>query len=133
MWIVRSNVALLRLGLTIGSQHLLSIVGRKSGKPRSTPVSIVTVNGGRYIVAAFAEVDWVKNARAAGVGELTRGRQRETVRLVELPIDQRGLILREFLRQVPGGVRYFGLASDPEVLVASASHYPVFRLDPEGP
>ncbi|HEY8989298.1 MAG TPA: nitroreductase/quinone reductase family protein, partial [Candidatus Limnocylindrales bacterium] len=102
LWMVRLNVLFLRLGLKIGSQHLLSIPGRRSGKLRSTPVSIVTVDGVRYIVAAFSEVDWVKNARAAGIGLLTRGRVQERVRIVELPVEERPVVLREFLRQVPG-------------------------------
>lgn len=129
IWIVKLNVFLLRLGLEIGSQHLLSIPGRRSGKPRSTPVSIVTVDGLRYVVAALSEVDWVKNARVAGAGVLARGRRQEFVRLVELPVGERGPILREFLLQVPGGVRFFGLSSDPDVIVALAARYPVFRID----
>jgi len=128
-WIVRLNVLLLRLGLQIGSQHLLSIPGRRSGKPRRTPVSIVRVDGRRYIVAAFADADWVKNTRAAGAGVLARGRHGESVRLVELPVVERGPILREFLNQVPGGVRFFGLSSDPQRIVALAARYPVFRID----
>jgi hypothetical protein len=36
-WIVRLNVAMLRRGLRLGSQHLLSVRGRSSGLPRSTP------------------------------------------------------------------------------------------------
>lgn len=129
LWIVKLNVFLLRLGLKVGSQHLLSIRGRRTGKSRSTPVSIVTVDGMRYVVAAFSEVDWVKNARAAGAGVLARGRRQESVRLVELPVGERGPILREFLLQVPGGVRFFGFSSDPDVIVALAARYPVFRID----
>lgn len=129
LWVVRLNVALLRLGLKVGSQHLLSIRGRRTAKLRSTPVSIVTVDGKRYVVAALSEVDWVKNARAATVGILARGRHREDVRLVELPVHERGPILREFLLQVPGGVRFFGLSSDPDVIVTLAARYPVFRID----
>ena len=122
-------MAALRAGLSVETQHLLIVPGRTSGKPRTTPVSSVTVDGQRYVVAALAEVDWVKNARAAGAGELGRGRRRESVWLIELPVAERGPILREFLRQVPGGVRYFGLASDPDDLVASAARYPVFRIE----
>jgi F420H(2)-dependent quinone reductase len=128
-WIVSLNIAALRLGLKVGSQHLLSIPGRRSGKSRSTPVSIVAVGGLRYVVAAFSEVDWVKNARAAGEGVLARGRSRERVRIVELPIEERPAVLVEFLRQVPGGVRFFGLSSDPKVIVTQADRYPVFRMD----
>jgi F420H(2)-dependent quinone reductase len=96
MWMVRLNVAMLRRGLRIGSQWLLSVRGRKSGQVRSTPISIATIDGSRYIVAAFSEAAWVRNG---------------------------------FLHQVRGGVRFFGSA-DPDVVVAGADRYPVFRLDP---
>ena len=125
---VRLNVAVLRRGLKIGTQHLLSVRGRRSGIERVTPVSLVTVDGSRYIVAAFADADWVRNVRAAGSGSLARGRDRETVRLVELPEPERGPILRAFLAQVRGGTRFFDSA-DPETVVASAARYPVFRID----
>jgi deazaflavin-dependent oxidoreductase (nitroreductase family) len=104
-WIVRLNVAALRLGLKVGSQHLLSVRGRTSGIERMTPVSLVTVDGNRYIVAAFADADWVRNTRAAGTGSLARGRRQDDVALIEIPEDARGPILRAFVAQVPGGVR----------------------------
>ena len=127
-WMVRLNVAFLRRGLAVGSQHLLSVRGRTSGVIRTTPVSLVTLDGNRYVVAAFAEADWVKNVRAAGTGSLSRGRDRETVGLVELPESQRGPVLRAFLAQVRGGVRFFDSA-DPDTVVAAAGGYPVFRVD----
>jgi deazaflavin-dependent oxidoreductase (nitroreductase family) len=130
MWMVRLNVAMLRSGLKIGSQYLLSVPGRKSGEVRSTPISIATFDRSRYIVAAFEEAAWVHNVRAAGSGTLGRGRNEEQVRLVELPVEERGPVLRAFLRQVRGGVRFFGSA-DPDVVVAAADRYPVFRLDPK--
>jgi len=86
MWIARLNVAMLRRGLKIGSQHLLSVPGLKSGKMRSTPISIATIEGSRYIVAAFSEAAWVQNVRASGSGTLGNGRNVECVRLVELPV-----------------------------------------------
>lgn len=125
---VRLNVAMLRRGLRIGSQYLLSVPGRKSGVLRSTPVSIATVAGNRYIVAAFADAAWVGNVRAAGRGTLGRGKAEERVRLIDLPVAERGPILRAFLEQVRGGVRFFG-SSDPSVVTAAADRYPVFRLD----
>jgi deazaflavin-dependent oxidoreductase (nitroreductase family) len=128
-WMIRMNVAVLRRGLKVGSQSLLTAPGRRSGAPRSTPISVVTLGGERYIVSAFAEADWVKNVRAAGEGSLTRGRQSEAVRLVELPAAERGPVLRAFLQQVPGGVRFFE-SPEPEAVVASAGRYPVFRVIP---
>ena len=128
-WMVRMNVAFLRRGLKVGSQSLLSVPGRKSRVARSTPVSMVTLGGVRYIVAAFSEADWVKNARAAGAGSLSRGKRVESVRLVELPVVERDAVLRAFLQQVPGGVRFFD-SPDPDTVVASAGRYPVFRVVP---
>jgi deazaflavin-dependent oxidoreductase (nitroreductase family) len=127
-WMVRMNTAMLRRGLKVGSQHLLSVRGRKSGELRSTPVSIATVDGARYIVAAFADAAWVKNVRAAGVGILARGRTSEDIRLTELPVEERGPVLRAFLQQVPGGVRFFG-SEDPDEVATAADRYPVFRVD----
>lgn len=128
-WMVRMNSAILRRGLAVGSQALLTVPGRTSGEPRSTPISVVTLDGERYLVSAFAEADWVKNVRAAGAGSLTRGKQTEVVRLLELPVPEREPVLRAFLQQVPGGVRFFE-SPDPDAVVASASRYPVFRVAP---
>jgi deazaflavin-dependent oxidoreductase (nitroreductase family) len=126
-WMVRLNVAMLQRGLRIGSQHLLSVRGRKSAEVRSTPVSIATVEGSRYIVAAFAGAAWVANVRAAGSGTLRQGRTIEEVSLVEIPVEDRGPVLRGFLEQVRGGVRFFG-SSNPDVVVRQADRFPVFRV-----
>ncbi len=126
-WMVRMNVAVLRLGLKVGSQYLLTVPGRMSGAPRSTPISIVVLDGERFIVSAFADADWVRNVRAAGGASLRRGTHTEEVRLVELPEPERDPILRTFLQQVPGGVRFFE-SPEPDAVVAAASRYPVFRV-----
>lgn len=124
---VRLNTALLRRGLRVGSQHLLTVPGRRTGEPRSTPVSLASVGGSRYIVAAFADASWVKNVRAAGSATLTRGGTCEAVRLEELPAEARGPVLRAFLEQVRGGGRYFG-SQTPDQVAAAAERYPVFRV-----
>src|SRR5262245_42565776 len=129
---VRLNIALLRRGLALGSQHLLTVRGRRTGEPRSTPISIATVDGVRYVVAAFSDAAWVANVRAAGQGTLRRSATVETVSLSELPVAERGPVLRAFLRQVRGGVRFFG-GQTPEAVVAGAERYPVFRLAPLEP
>ena len=121
---------MLRRGLKIGSPHLLSVRGRKSGAVRSTPISIATLDGCRYVVAAFSSAAWVQNVRAAGACTIGRGRNVERVRIVELPVEERAPVLRAFLQEVRGGVRFFG-SRDPDVVVARAEHYPVFRLDPD--
>jgi len=127
-WMVRLNVAALRRGLRLGSQYLLTVPGRRTGQPRSTPVSVAKVDGERFIVAAFADAAWVGNVRAARSGALTRGGRTETVGLVELPAEERAPVLRAFLDQVRGGRRFFA-GQRPDEIVAAADRYPVFRVE----
>jgi hypothetical protein len=136
-WLKPANriiMALNRRGLAIGTQHILTVVGRTSGKAYSTPVSLLTVDGARYI-CTVGETGWVKNARIAKAGVLTRGRTSERVGLFELPIEERPAILREFPRQVPHGTQFFervlGIPNDPEAFAAAAERCPVFRIDPQ--
>jgi deazaflavin-dependent oxidoreductase (nitroreductase family) len=133
----RLIMALQRLGLSIGPVHVLSVPGRKSGQLRTTPVSLLTVDGQRYIVGGSAEADWVKNARAAGWGLLASGRTKERVALIALPTEERAPILHEFPRLVPGGVSFFrklypSLPKDakalPDAFAALAPHCAVFRI-----
>jgi len=138
-WLKPANKIIMllnRLGLPIGSQHILSIPGRKTGKLYSTPVSLLTVEGQRYICTVGA-TGWVKNARVSGWGLLARGRRQERVALAELPVAERAPILREFPRQVPHGVQFFelvlGIPNDPEAFAAAAPHCPVFRIDELAP
>lgn len=128
---VRLNVAFLRRGVAVGKQHLLTVPGRKSGTPRETPVSVISVAGTRYIVAAFADAQWVRNVQAARAGKLSRGKQIESVALVEIPATDREPVLRAFFAQVRGGRRYFG-TQKPDDVVAHASLYPVFRVESTG-
>jgi len=131
----RIFVVLNRIGIApAGHLYVLSIKGRKSGKMLSTPLAIVTMNGKKY-VAALAEVNWVRNARAAGWGLLSKGRYKERVRLVELPVDEeRREALREYSRQIPHGAEHFkrahGISGDAESFAAIAAILPVFRMDP---
>jgi deazaflavin-dependent oxidoreductase (nitroreductase family) len=97
-----------RLGIPLGTIQVLTVPGRRSGTPRSTPVSPLTVNGCRYVVAALPDSDWARNVRAAGHADLSRGRRRVSVTLAEV-IDP-GLkeeVMRAFPREVPGGVPMF--------------------------
>jgi deazaflavin-dependent oxidoreductase (nitroreductase family) len=117
--------------------RLLSVQGRKSGKLRTTPVSPLMVEGESYIIAGLEGADWVKNVRIAGWGTLARGRDQERVNLVELPLQERAPVLREFPRKVPHGVQFFrqlyGISGAPEEFEALACRCPVFRVEEAGP
>jgi deazaflavin-dependent oxidoreductase (nitroreductase family) len=126
------NRFLLSRGIGPAPQHLLRIAGRRTGRPRTTPVAVVTVDGDRYVVAGFDGSDWVANARVAGTGQLRRGRDAEDVALTEVPIAQRGPILRAFAANVRGGQPFVGVAphAPADAFAEAGARHPVFRLDP---
>lgn len=137
-WLKHANHLILflhRLGVPAGPPHVLTVPGRISGKARSTPVSVVILNGDRYLVAAPG-ASWVKNVRAAGRGEIRRGRRREEVALTELPPADRGPVLRAYWYQHPKGrpiaARLFDLAPTATAadFDAAAPRCPVFRCEP---
>jgi deazaflavin-dependent oxidoreductase (nitroreductase family) len=125
--------ALLRLGLGPGFMRLLTVVGRRSGRPHSTPVVPVQNDRGRWLVAPFGEVDWVRNARAAGRVTLRRGRAAEDLTVTEVQPRQAVAVLREYLGMKPVGRRvqdYFDVtpASSDDEFAAEAPRHPVFAL-----
>lgn len=97
--------SLVRLGIKMGSISLLTVRGRKSGKPIVTPIAIFVQGGKRYFIASYGVVNWVRNLRAAG-GEatLTRGRRTEKIHAIELPPETAAPIFREALRTGPDGI-----------------------------
>jgi deazaflavin-dependent oxidoreductase (nitroreductase family) len=87
---------LLRHGL--GEPNVLLIVrGRRSGKPRTTPVAMFEFDDRRFVEAAFGQVDSVRNLRASGEAVIRRGRWSQTVRAVELPPEAAGKLMHDAL------------------------------------
>ena len=129
-WINPINRFLLKRGIGPPPQHLLTTSGRKSGKARTTPVAVVAFEGERYLVAGFGGSDWVKNARAAGHGQLQRGRTLESVALVEVPLEQRAPILRLFAHKIRGGQAFLTVSPNAphSAFVEAAPQHPIFRL-----
>lgn len=127
-------MAMQKLGLVAGPVRVLTVPGRKSGQPRSTPATPFTLDGDMYVVGGYPKADWVLNARAAGTGTVTRGRHSQRVRFVELTAEQARPVLRAFPREVPRGVGFFkrsglvhqGTADEFEALAGRCA---VFRLD----
>ena len=120
---------LARLGLTGPRTHVLTVVGRKSGKPWSTPVSIVEERSERWLVAPYGDRNWVKNARAAGWVELRRGRRSERLGVEELAPAQAVPVLRRYYELGLVTRPFFDVSldsSDDEWLAEAPSH-PVFR------
>jgi deazaflavin-dependent oxidoreductase (nitroreductase family) len=128
-------MAVQKLGIPTGPAMVLTVPGRKSGQPRSTPMTPFEFEGGMYVVAGYPGADWAANARAAGTGTLARGRRSRQVRIVELSAEEARPVLREFPAQVPVGVGFAkrsGLVRDgtPDEFEALAGQLTVFRFEP---
>ena len=128
--------AIQKLGIPTGPAQVLTVPGRKSGKPRSTPMTPFEHEGALYTVAGYPGADWAANARAAGTGTLTRGRKSRRVKIVELEPDEAAPVLRSFAVEVPVGVGFAkrsGLVREgtPNEFEALAGELSVFRFEPE--
>lgn len=121
---------LARLGLTGPRTHVLTVPGRRTGRPWSTPVSLVELEGERYLVAPYGERNWVKNARVAGHVELRRGRRMERAAVEELAGERAVRVLRRYYASTPFTRRFFEVDLDAprEEWLAAAPGHPVFRL-----
>lgn len=127
-------IAMQKLGIPTGPPMVLTVPGRKSGQPRSTPMTPFTLDGQLYTVAGFPNADWARNARAAGAGTLRHGRKTRPVQIIELSSEQARPVLREFPVQVPVGVSFLkraGLVREgtPDEVEALAGQIAVFRFD----
>ena len=129
-------MVLLRHGVSFGAEQpmVLTVQGRRSGRPRSMPITPMEVDGRRYAVAVFPGADWVANVRAAAEVTLADGRYTERVLLVELQPQEARPVLRSFPAQVPAGVgflKHSGLVTEgtPDELEALAGRLPAFRID----
>lgn len=122
------------LGIVFFSFYVLAIPGRRTGVMRETVVSPFTVAGRQYVLS-IGQLDWVRNARAAGWGVLGRGRRKERVVLAEVQPPESVSIVGEFPRQIPAGVQFFvrtGLVErpgTPDQFKAAAGKLALFHLE----
>jgi deazaflavin-dependent oxidoreductase (nitroreductase family) len=127
---------LLAAGLPMGFNGLLTVPGRKTGQPRTTPVAIIEVDGRRWIWCPWGERHWVRNLRAAGRATIEVRRQTESVTARELDPAERLVFFREVLRPLArsmrGGMWFIRTFDgvDLDEPVAAAANRPVFELRP---
>jgi deazaflavin-dependent oxidoreductase (nitroreductase family) len=128
-------LALQRTGLGMKELPVLTVPGRKSGKPRSTPLSVLDLEGHRYLLEGFPGADWARNVRAAdGRATLSTGKRREQVRLIELDPQEALPVLRAWPVRIPDGAKIMADAGvveavTPEAFEAVAGRCGVFRVE----
>jgi len=99
-WVSYFNVIakpLIALGVPMGPDVLLTVKGRRSGLPRTTPVTICEYGGRRGFISPFGETNWARNLRAAGIATISIGRKREEVRAIELDHDEAVRFIKEVI------------------------------------
>ena len=129
-----SNSTHLAAGVPMGFNGLITIPGRKSGLPRTTPVAIIEVSGRRWVWAPWGDVHWVRNLRAAGRATIDKRGRKEEVTATELDATERVAFFRDvagpLARSIPFGVWFIRIVDGVDVRrpVEAAEGRPVFEL-----
>ncbi|MBS1877998.1 MAG: nitroreductase family deazaflavin-dependent oxidoreductase [Actinobacteria bacterium] len=120
-----------RMALLFGRRFvsLLTVRGRRTGKPHQVPVAVLDLDGDRYLLAPRGSTHWVRNLRAAGAGELRRGGSAHSFRAVEVPVEERAPLIAAYRRRFD---RFPSVAATFEQLPDPADH-PTFRLQESEP
>lgn len=132
---------LIRLGLPMGTRRapmaLLTVRGRKSGVPRTSPVALAKREDGWLLVAVYGVSDWSRNLEAAGMATVTSGGRTREVTARRLEPAEAGPILREEITSAPAMIRrmtapYFSATAESpeESWRREAVVHPVFVLQP---
>ena len=123
---------LTRMGLSVWGSRELRVRGRTSGEWRTTPVNVLTIDTGDYLVSPRGQTQWVRNLRVAEEGELRVGKRIEHFTATEVPDAEKPQILRPYLKrwQMEVGAFFDGVkATSPEAdLVRISPKHPVFRI-----
>lgn len=135
-------------GMPTGAPNvLLTVRGRRSGKPRTVPVGLVELDGRMFVQASYGESGWVQNLRVAGEATLTEHHRDLRVKTIELPPDEAAAILQRILEpyrrarllrallgprfRPPIGIlsRYrIRIDDTPDEYLAEARRHPLFEL-----
>ena len=123
-----------KAGLGPKRMHLLTVKGRTTGKSYTTPLTVVEIDGQRWLVAPYDRVAWAKNVAASGSAKLSRGRKTEQLVVEPGDAHEAAPVLRAYVRIEPRTLRAFKLGPDASLnqFEAIAPKHPVFRISPVG-
>jgi deazaflavin-dependent oxidoreductase (nitroreductase family) len=141
-WLFKAPILHYKLGLgwMVGKFFLLlTATGRKSGKPRQTPLEYRynPASDTYFIMAGWGgKTDWFHNVTANPTVGVQVGRRRFTSRAERVSDEEVAEVLAQTIRINPGSKllwsRWAGEDVDgsPEGLLRAAKHFPSFRLKP---
>ena len=121
---------LLALRLPPPHTYLLAVPGRRTGVLRKTPVTLLENDRDRFLVAPYGQVNWVRNARAAGEVQLKRWGRWETVGISELAPQEAAPILKRYVTDVAIVRQFFDVTPESSLtdFEREAPRHPVFRI-----
>jgi deazaflavin-dependent oxidoreductase (nitroreductase family) len=107
--------------------------------PRTTPLAVVEIDGRRWIVGTYGDVQWTRNLRAAGEATVRVGSREERLQARELSQEEAAAWFREQLvpysERLSPVFRFFTKllvrTAAPDILddpPAAAGRRPVFEL-----
>ncbi|MGW7295078.1 nitroreductase family deazaflavin-dependent oxidoreductase [Streptomyces xiamenensis] len=123
---------LTRRGISVRGSRVLAVRGRTSGEWRRTPVNPLRYDGQLYLVAPRGHVQWTRNMRVVGGGELRIGKKVEVFTATEVADDDKPEVLRAYLKRwkAETGAFFNGVGPDSttEELRRAAPDHPVFAV-----
>lgn len=133
---------LLRIGVPMGPDALITVRGRTSGRPRTTAVAVVDIEGRRWVIGAYGNVNWVQNLRTAREAVIHAGRRPERVSAAELSTDDATAFYRDalppYIASLPLYLRALTVwllrSGSPDILddpARAARDRPIFELRPQ--
>src|SRR6516165_6064471 len=134
----RMVARLAMLGLTPRNTVALEVPGRQSGRLRRASLVLAELGGRRYLVSLAGESEWVRNVRANNYQASLRRLRSRPVRLVELPVEERPVVLMAYLSKRAYSKspefearEFFGVSPNAslEDLAEISERYPVFRIE----
>ncbi len=117
------------------SYYLLTAIGRKSGMPRSNPVTLFEEGEHRWLVSPYGNFNWVHNAKGLGRVTLTRNGKSKMLAARECSAVQATPVLPKYVINMAITRPYFdiGVDSSEEAFLAEAPKHSVPEITHKGP
>ncbi|MGV9293183.1 nitroreductase family deazaflavin-dependent oxidoreductase [Amycolatopsis sp. NPDC003676] len=113
--------------------RVLETTGRRSGRIRQTPLGVLRLGGGRYLVSPDANRDWVRNLAAAPACRVRAGDHSESVRAQPVNGDEAVSVISAYLAavQAPWALAAFpvGPGASAAEIAEHLDSIAVFRLE----
>lgn len=116
-------------GSPAGPNALLTVNGRRTGRPRSTVVACLDQGERGLLQAAAADVNWVRNLRVSAEAMITRNGQSQKLHATELTPEAAGRVLHELLSPFPRSRLVRAVVGPEDRPPVAVLHYFRIRVD----